>query len=98
MTAKKKMTPELYKKIQIVLTDTTRPVSERRNELVQHLIQGGFIIQKQEPTMVTALLQKPRFNIISFLFWSLLWLIPGIIYLIFHAMKRDEVKQFVLVE
>ncbi len=79
-----------------LLTDAGRPERERRTELVKSLIRQGYVIQRQEPGLVVAVKPKPNFSMTYFIFLCLIWLIPGIIYLIWHATKRDEVKQFVL--
>ena len=80
-----------------VLTDTTRPESARRAELVQMLLRKGYIIQRQEPGIVTVMKQKLPFSMFGFILMSLFFLLPGILYLIYYATRRDEIKQFVLV-
>lgn len=75
---------------------TDRPEPERRAALLLLLIDDGYVIQKQESGLVVAVMPKPGFSLILFLVLCLLWVMPGLLYLLWWATQRDETRQFIL--
>ncbi|MBI1215342.1 MAG: hypothetical protein GC185_05930 [Alphaproteobacteria bacterium] len=65
---------------------------------VRALMRRGYIIERHEGKFVTARKPKAGFSFILFLILMACWAVPGILYLIWYATRRDRVEQFVMPE
>lgn len=84
--------------IERLQNDITRPEVERRSELISRLVKQGKLIERQEAGLVTVKQPKSGFSMGIFIVLLLLWIVPGVLYLIACAFSRDKVEQYVLLQ
>ena len=75
--------------------DVAVPEAERRTALLQELVKKGFVVEMQQSGFVRAKKPKEKFSILLFLVLLAMGGI-GILYAIWYAFQKDDVKQFII--
>lgn len=78
-----------------VAADISRPEKHRRAEIINHLIENGYVISRQEEGYISAAKPKPKFSILLFLITLPIFGL-GLLYLLAWATKKQDVLQYTL--
>lgn len=81
--------------LQQIQADTTRPVAERRRQVMRRMTEKGYTVEQQGDDFLKMVQPKRKFDFLIFIILAVIYIVPGILYLIWWATRRPDVRTFV---